>query len=233
MNMILLFITGVALTLAGFMSAVAWQLSRNERRRSDARVAALAEALYDDSTDKSQIVQSLLETRPISEWKRQLFAAGVGIATVAVAASLMAIPARMENHSAKTSRFEAPAHGVSGLHGSTSATLQRSDVPLELIALEHERTGDDLIVRGLVRNPMDAAERDGLSAVVLVLGPGGDVVATARAALPAARLAPGATTPFVVNVTGAADVERFRLSFRVDGRVEPHVDRRGPQTPQG
>src|SRR6185295_2231179 len=98
--------------------------------------------------------------------------------------------------------------------------------PLELIALEHERDGDALVIRGLLRNPADAAERDGLSAVVLLLGAGGDVLATARAAVPAVRLGPGATTPFVVNVRGVADIDRFRLSFRTDARVEPHVDRR-------
>jgi hypothetical protein len=61
---------------------------------------------------------------------------------------------------------------------------------------------------------------------VLLVGPDGDVLATAHAAVPAVRLGPGATTPFVVNVTGVADVARFRLSFRTDARVEPHVDRR-------
>jgi hypothetical protein len=51
MNVILLIVTGVSLTLAGFMSAVAWQLTRSERRRSDARVAALASAIYEDAED--------------------------------------------------------------------------------------------------------------------------------------------------------------------------------------
>ena len=154
-------------------------------------------------------------------------ATAIGVAAVAVAAGLMAIPARMSARSAKASRSSASAAS------SGSARLQPSDsasVPLELIALEHERTGDDLVVRGLLRNPPDAAERDGLSAVVLLLDAGGDVIATARASVPAERLGPGATTPFVVNATGAGDVDRFRLSFRIDGRIEPHVDRRSPRT---
>jgi len=208
MNAALLAVTGASLALTVVMATVVWRLTRQERRRSDARVAALADALYDDDTDKSRIVAHLLETRPAPGWQRQLFAAAVGVAVVAIAASLMAIPAR----SAKADR---------------SAKASRSvDPPLELMALEHERAGDDLVVRGLVRNPANAAERDGLSAVVLVLDAKGETIGTARASLPAARLVAGATTPFVVNVTGAGDVDRFRLSFRTDARVEPHVDRR-------
>jgi len=44
MTIVLLIVTGVSLTLAGVMSAVAWHTTRAERRRSDARVAALQSA---------------------------------------------------------------------------------------------------------------------------------------------------------------------------------------------
>jgi hypothetical protein len=224
MNVLLLVVTGASLALTGFMSALAWKLRREERRRSDARVAVLAEALYDDDADKSQVVSRLLETQPASSWKQRALAIGVGGAAVAIAASLMAIPAR----SPEGSRSDATRAGSAKLQPTDgSARLQPSETaPLELIALEHERDGEALVIRGLLRNPPGAAERDGLSAVVLLLDAGGDVLATAKAALPATRLEPGATTPFVVTVTDAADVERFRLSFRKDGRVEPHVDRR-------
>jgi hypothetical protein len=103
------------------------------------------------------------------------------------------------------------------------------EAPLELIALEHERDGGRLIVRGIVRNPLRATERDGLIAAVLLFGHDGSLISTGRAPVPAAMLVPGATTPFVVTIPGADDVERFRLSFRTDARVEPHVDRRTPE----
>src|SRR5207253_1347558 len=99
-----------------------------------------------------------------------------------------------------------------------SDTRSRPEVPLELLELEHERDGEELVVRGIVRNPATAAERDRLTAVVLVIGHDGGLISTARAAVPAVRLAPGATTPFVVSVTGAADVDRFRLSFHTGAR---------------
>src|SRR5438552_3390974 len=103
MNEILLAVTGLSLLVAGFMSAMAWRMTREARQRYDARIAALSSAIY---------------------------------------------------------------------------------------------------------------EKDGA------------LISTGRAAVPAGRLGPGATTPFVVSIAGAASVDRFRLSFRTDARIEPHVDRR-------
>jgi hypothetical protein len=39
-------------------------------------------------------------------------------------------------------------------------------------------------------------------------------------------LRPGGETTFVVTVPGAGDVGRYRVSFRTDDRIVPHVDRR-------
>ena len=49
MNAILLVVTGLSLLVAGFMSAIAWRMTREERRRSDARVAALSSAIYEEN----------------------------------------------------------------------------------------------------------------------------------------------------------------------------------------
>lgn len=222
MTVILLIVTGVSLTLAGFMSAVAWQMTRDERRRSDVRVAGLASAIYEDAAgNEDPGAANLFADRRSSAMASNRVAAIVGACVIALVAALA------------MSRSPQGSRAGSVRPQSGSARLPPGDsesAPLELIALEHERDGDALVIRGLLRNPPNAAERDGLSAVVLLLGTDGDVLATARAALPAARLGPGATTPFVVNVTGIADIDRFRLSFRTDARVEPHVDRRTPQT---
>ena len=204
MNALLLAITGASLLLAGFMSAVAWRMTREERRRSDARVAALAAEIYKDEAAPAERINRLLEQTTVGSWSRSLVTAIAGAAVV-VAVGFAAIV---------------------GVRVARSSEGVRANAPLELLALEHERDGERLVVRGIVRNPLNAAERDGLAAVVLLVGRDGDVVSSARAALPVTKLAPGATAPFVVNVTHAADVDRFRVSFRSDGRVEPHVDRR-------
>ncbi|HXD75270.1 MAG TPA: hypothetical protein VN628_16085 [Vicinamibacterales bacterium] len=209
MNAILLAITGVSLLVAGFMSAVAWRMTREERRRSDARVAQLAEALYEEDGGSSVTVAQLLETARPDNRPRYLITMLAGICVVGALGGAGIFIAR--------TRSDSP---------SRNARLQPSDVPLELLELDHEREGGHLIVRGVVRNPADSSERDGLSAVVVLVGHDGSVVASGRSALPNARLLPGATAPFVVTVSGAADIDRFRLSFRSDARLEPHVDRR-------
>jgi len=235
MNALLLVITGVSVALAAFMSAVAWRMTREERRRSDARVAMLSAQIYGDEAPPAQRTGRLLEQTVTSSWTRSLVTAlaGAGIvATIGVVSVAGIRTARaVENaRSTGSARLQSSdARSVGSARSAGSARLQPSEAitsPLELLSLEQERDGERLVVRGIVRNPADAAERDGLDAVVLLLGHDGGVVSSARAALPAVKLAPGETTPFVVNVTHAADVERFRISFRSETRVEPHVDRR-------
>ena len=48
LNVLLLAVTGMALLLAGAASFIAWRVSQEQRRRSEARVAALSAAIYDD-----------------------------------------------------------------------------------------------------------------------------------------------------------------------------------------
>ena len=222
MNVLLLVVTGLSLLLAGFMSAVAWRMTREERRRSDARVAMLAAAIYENEDNPPAAVNQLMQQQTsASSWMRPIVTAIAGAFAVATLGGAAIIGVRSATgRPAEASRASDPAPGASLQAGD------RSDAPLELLALEHERDGERLVVRGIVRNPAGARERDGLVAVVLLVGRGGDVVSSARAALPVTKLAPGAAAPFVVSATNAADVDRFRVSFRSDARVEPHVDRR-------
>jgi hypothetical protein len=54
----------------------------------------------------------------------------------------------------------------------------------------------------------------------------GAFLASGRSALAVPVLAPGAETAFVVTVPNANEIGRYRVSFRSDDRVIPHVDRR-------
>jgi hypothetical protein len=226
MSALLLVVTGASLLLAGFMSAVAWRMAREERRRSDARVAMLAAEIYKDEAPPAERIGRVVEQAAASSWTRSLVTAIAGagvVVTIGVVAIFGVHEATDRSPEGSRSMNEGSRPAMAG----RSARLQPGDqAPLELLALEHERDGERLVVRGIVRNPANAMERDDLAAVVLLVGRDGDVVSSARAALPVTKLAPGATAPFVVNVTHAADVDRFRVSFRSDARVEPHVDRR-------
>ena len=218
MNLLLLAVTAMSVIAAVVSSTIAWRVTREERRRSNARVATLSQAIFDDdNVTQSAAPSALFDARLPAQNKSYRVAA-------AIAASVVLLVTGMTFVTARAARRPVPS-------ASTSAAA--ADAPLELLALEHDREGDRLIVRGLVRNPTNGAERRGVFALVLVYRHDGRFLASGREPLPLAALAPGETTPFVVSVPGADDVERFRLSFRTSARVEPHVDRRAHQPGEG
>jgi hypothetical protein len=118
---------------------------------------------------------------------------------------------------------------VSTTAQSRPTPADKTPMPLELIALGHERDGDRLTVRGVVRNP-SAAEVDRLTAVVFVFSSDGGFLASGRAPVQSSALAPGTESTFTVTVPRASNVARYRVSFRADDRVVPHVDRRELRT---
>jgi hypothetical protein len=124
---------------------------------------------------------------------------------------------------------------ASGSRGSSVTLRPRrrpapADAPLELVALGHQREGDRLIVRGVVRhsNRTDLAD---LTAIVSVFNRQGDITASGQAFVTGAApsAVPGATgveSPFVVTVPGVHDVSRYRVSFKSNDRIIAHLDRR-------
>jgi hypothetical protein len=120
--------------------------------------------------------------------------------------------------------------GLSG--GSHSATPRPAPEatpvvqPLELIALAHEREADRLTVRGIVRNPAARSLPLALTAVVQIFSHDGALVGSGQGGIDVADLAPGAERTFVITVPTADEVARYRVSFRSDDTVVPHVDRR-------
>ena len=95
---------------------------------------------------------------------------------------------------------------------------------LELVALGHERENDRLVVRGVIRNPVGGSPVNQLTAVVMLFNRDGGYLASGRAEVQPAHLEPGGETTFLVTVPGASDVGRYRVSFRADNQVIPHVD---------
>jgi hypothetical protein len=99
-------------------------------------------------------------------------------------------------------------------------------VPVELLALGHDRDGDRLTVRGVVRNPSAGRAVDRMTAVVFLYNRDGGFLTSGRAGIDSTALLAGGESAFVVVIPGASDVGRYRVSFRTDDRVVPHVDRR-------
>ena len=114
---------------------------------------------------------------------------------------------------------------MSGPEG-TSAAAVGPNSPLELVSLTSARQNDKLAVSGLVRNPVNGKPVDRLSAVVFLFDRTGTFVTSSRANVDFLKLGAGDESPFVVSLDAPPTVARYRVSFRTDDGIVPHVDRR-------
>ena len=120
--------------------------------------------------------------------------------------------------------------GTAGTEQTTvSAATATGPSPLELISLRHERKQGALAITGLVRNPGAGQMVDKLAAVVFLFDQQGAFLTSARAGVDYTQLAPGDESPFVIRVDAPSSVARYRVSFRTEAGVVPHVDRRGQE----
>jgi hypothetical protein len=250
MQIILVTATLVSAGIAVVMAAFSWRLFRAEQRRSEARIAWLSAAINDDD-DATVVTGPPAGFTPEDEWEfgekpvslgsdmfgvaqraapsrvRMLGIAAVGALVIgAVVMGLVTIvsASRGTTHAARPTAATPPQTATPA--PAVSPVPQAAAPALELIALGHEREKDRLTVRGIVRNPSAGTEMHQLNAVVLLFDHEGGFVATGRAPIDGSNLAPGMERTFVVSVPAGADVERYRVSFRSDDHVVPHVDRR-------
>src|SRR5690606_4444343 len=118
----------------------------------------------------------------------------------------------------------APAAATSS---QPAATNSAAGIPVELVSLNHERTADGLVIRGLVRNPAAASTRTGTSASVFLFDGEGGFLGSGRAMLEPSKLPAGSDAAFEVRLPDNPAVRRYRVTFRTpDGDVVPHLDRR-------
>lgn len=248
--MILLLVTLISVLLAAAMTIVAWRSSREERRRSAARIAALAAEIHDEpAPDQSPAIgDDLVARRPAIGGDlfanrppiggdlfstRQPARGGFRFATVAaggllVCGGAVALAVVSSNASSGSSAAaDRPKQVEATNDRRVDGSNPQAAMPIELVALGHEREGDRLIVRGVVRNPASGAELDRVTAVVLLFKEDGGFLGSGRAKVESPALGPGGETTFAVTVPGAGSVGRYRVSFRSEDRVVPHIDRRG------
>ena len=257
MELALIVTTVVSVVVAAALGIVAWRMARAERLRSAARVAALAADLRDmESVHEQVAVGGRAEPARIHHVARrsidfdnlelrsgrvplqagEMFRAGapdrsgsrlaavLAVGSLAVATSLALVVATSRGGQSIAERV-----AVQTRIPPRSAEA----VPLELVALDHARQGDRITIRGVVRNPPEGANVEQLAAVVYLFNSEGGFVGNGRAPIDVPALAPGARSSFVVTVAEAANVGRYRVSFRAGERVVPHVDRRNPGPPGG
>ena len=217
MNAMLLALTAIALAAAAGFGWLAWHLRAEERRRSDARVAALTSAI--DGVEAASRPGARAAHTPVavnslfaSEHSAAARGAPVIKTAVGVTVGLVLVVAIAMNNRGAV---------------EPAAADRR---PLELMSMRHEREGDTLTVSGFVRNPRNGNDMAGVTAVVFAFNRAGAFVTSARASLDFPKLEPGDESPFVVTIPRVADVGRYRVSFRTGAGVVQHVDRRAEQT---
>jgi hypothetical protein len=268
--MFLLIVTLSSMVLAAIMSVIAWRLAAQERRRSEARIAALsaeihapaAAMLAASSSQRSPVrraegggrveaprLTAVPQPRP-ARWdddlplragdpsragadlfaSTQRPASGRRLAFVAVLAAAVAGVLFVAGLLRGGESTAAPARAVQPSAGDNRTAAPSQSAPLELVALGHERDGDRLIVRGVIRTASAGQAFEQVTAVVFAFNADGGFVTSARAALDAGSLRSAGETTFVVTVPDAASAGRYRVSFRSGDRIVPHIDRREPIT---
>lgn len=224
----LITVTLLSLFLAIAMGVVTWRLVLEERRRSAARLAALAAELKGgnwsaNAPDPLELESAVegggakdpeTETHglfassslpPTAGWGRFAASAGAAGVVLAVVATVFLLS-------------ESGAGDAAESHGDARP-------PLDLIALRHAADGPFLDISGSVRNPAAAADAGRLSVVALAFDAAGTLVATRRTPVETPSLPPGADSPFTIRLL-AAGISRYRISFLLDDTTIPHVDRR-------
>jgi hypothetical protein len=197
-------LTFVATAAACTFAAIAWRLHQETRRRSAARVAALASAIdgpLDVLTgETSKIGSHVVAAMPAR--RAWILAAGMVPLALVVAALLI----------------------TRGPRPTAAPTHARQPEALELLAMHHDRSGERLTVTGTVR----VRGRDTVPVTAVVTGrdAAGRIVASAHAPLDDASLDVAGESSFRVSVSGGHDIRRYQVRFETPLGPLTHIDRR-------
>jgi hypothetical protein len=225
MDAILISITALSLILAIAMGVILFNLLREERRRSDARVALLLAAAGPIEPEPSPVDVDLPDNplngvgtgdelfaarEDASPWPRRLVIAASLAACVGIAGYVV-FPR--------------------GSRDDARPAVAATRAPLELLTLGHSQAADALTITGLVHNPRQGSALKQVTATAFLFGEAGTFLASGRANIDFMTLGPGEDSPFVIKVPVTGVVTRYRVGFRgADGAVIAHVDRRGDDT---
>ena len=224
MDTTLIGVTLLSLAMAGTLSVIVWRMLRDERARSDARVAVLtsmaaapaAPAAADLPLRQAPPSVGALFTEPeqASPWgNRVAVMAALGLVLASVVLFALA---------ASGTRASARAGGAATVPANAAIPAG-----LELVSLRDSRRGDTLTITGLVHNPRSGALLSRATVTAYTFDDTGSFLASGRALLDVTSFAAGDDSPFVVSVPVTGAVARYRIGFRSeDGRVIAHIDKR-------
>jgi hypothetical protein len=244
MDTTLVMVTLLSMGMAAALSVIVWRMLRDERQRSEARVAALsvmvtrpaaprrppqaldlpmrpatAPAASSAAAAPASIGSMFVEPPAASPWGHR-FAVMAGLGLFIASGILFALASSDSGVAAKSAAApHAPAQQAAALAAAPAAGL-------ELVSLRDSRKADSLTITGMVRNPLGATLTR-VTVIAYTFDDKGSFLASGRALIDVTSLAPADESPFVVTVPVTDAVARYRIGFRgEDGRVIAHVDRR-------
>jgi hypothetical protein len=246
MDTILLTVTALSLAMAASMTLIVVRVLRQERARSEARVAALGAMASDPviapSTGRTTPLTRRTPVAPVVSRPRH---ADPGIQLddleIRPAEGTVTGVSQLFAHADEPSPWGrrlvvigslaavVVAMGfaaVSGkLHpaasnGAASTSAEQAPplntTPLELLSLHHVQETQRLVIAGVVQNPRSGATLSRVVATAFLFGPDGAFLTSSRAPLDFTTLTPGVESPFVVSVPVAGAVARYRIGFRTE-----------------
>ena len=223
MDVVLVSIAALSLIIAIAMGVILFKVLREERQRSDARVAMLAaaSARFDLplAVREPEIVQ---EPGPVTQASGELFAVADGQSPWGRRAGVAA---------ALAASMTVAGYALLPAKGGAPEVAAAPAQPLELLSLTHTQQPSGLTISGTVYNPRSGAPVSQVFAAAILFGPDGNFLSSARAPLDFTTLRPGDESPFVIPVPVTGSVARYRIGFRAaDGSVIAHIDRRADGT---
>jgi hypothetical protein len=236
MDTTLVTVTLISMAMAASLSVIVWRMLRDERQRSDARVAALTvkarpaaaprPTRIDLPIREAAMPATLSSTALFAEretespWgHRAAVMAGLGLVLASVVLFALAAGGR-----SRDTRAQTPAATAASAQPSAGTPAAAG---LELLSLRDSREAGSLTITGLVHNPRGSAPLSRVTVTAYAFDDKGSFLASGRAPLEVSALTPGDDSPFVVTVPVTETVARYRIGFRgEDGRVIAHVDKR-------
>ena len=227
MTALLVLVTLVSLAIAGVLAIYVRQLTRAERERSDANAAALADmigpahleapASFDASidlgvggADQPQQASPVMfgAAEPAAASPRMFLIPAIGL--FVVIAALSAIYAWNRSSTQRGGRRGRVRGRAAGARRAATPAPRRRDGDFGPGAQPAWRTDHPARCR---RSPSRSTGR-------------ASFLASGRAPLDFPLLQPGDESPFTVTVPNSPAIGRYRVTFRTESGVVPHVDRR-------
>jgi hypothetical protein len=213
--------------LGGAMTVFAWNVFRQNRRRDAARVELLSSLAFPDRArvDRNGPDESFrLDQFEADEFPLERPPAATALFDEPEASGA---PSRRAIVLAALCLMTASFAGSYGWFGGTKPAVPAQDPRVELVALDHDITASEVLVKGRIRNPVGGVLLHDVVAVVNVKDAMGGTLTTVRAPVTRPVLDAGESWDFSATAANVTNVGGFSVSFDARERKSIlQIDRR-------